>query len=230
MNVHFGGRSRPSGLALLGALQEDGYRGRDVNFGYYGGRGLNSADAIHNATNKRRMRELFREYDVPAPKLYTMHEAHALAKQGVTLIGRPDKHRQGRGFWKVNSNSSFMKAMNGTRQKAAATHFMEYIDIEREFRVHIVNGKSIKISQKSIVGNHRNGARFEYPHDFNHKKTLRRAAIQAVEALGLDFGAVDIMWANGQPYVAEVNTAPCLTDRNSDTLDRYVRAFMENYG
>jgi D-alanine-D-alanine ligase-like ATP-grasp enzyme len=33
------------------------------------------------------------------------------------------------------------------------------------------------------------------------------------------------MYRDGRFYVLEVNTAPCLTDLNSDTLARYVRAF-----
>lgn len=225
--VHYGARSRPSALALEEALSERGYNGPEINFGYgIATHGLNSPYAIQKATNKRVMRELFAEHEVPAPQL--MPEGGSRA-WGYPVIGRPDKHRQGRGFWKCLNSEDTRRARIGTRRKAAATHFMEYIEIEREFRVHIVNGKSIKISQKSVVGNHRNGARFEYPSGFNHKKTLRKAARQAVEALGLDFGAVDIMWAGDRPFVAEVNSAPCLTDGSSDTLERYANAIKEAY-
>jgi len=105
------------------------------------------------------------------------------------------------------------KAITGTRTKAAATHFMEYINIEREFRVHVVNGKSIKISEKIGGGNHSRGAKFSYPHDFNHKKTLRRVSRAAVAALGLDFGAVDVIYSGEKFYVTEVNSAPALTGR-----------------
>jgi glutathione synthase/RimK-type ligase-like ATP-grasp enzyme len=50
-------------------------------------------------------------------------------------------------------------------------------------------------------------------------------AIKAVAALGLDFGAVDvILGRDGQFYVLEVNTACGLEER---TADKYVEAFKE---
>jgi len=53
---------------------------------------------------------------------------------------------------------------------------------------------------------------------------VEQLAIDAVEALGLDFGAVDIlMTGDGSVYVLEVNTAPGLG--NTDTLMAYVEAF-----
>lgn len=114
-----------------------------------------------------------------------------------------------------------------------ATHFLEYIEDALEFRVHIVKGQSIKISQKVFTEgteanrrNHRFGAKFEYPHEFTHKKTLRKWAKAAIEALELDFGAVDILYKDDKYYVLEINTAPCLTDENSDTLQCYVNAFL----
>lgn len=236
MSVHYPRRARPSGRALQSALTRAGYQGPNINFGLgVDTNALNRPYAVANATNKRQMRSLFQEHEMPIPRLLSINEAldyefhDWYGRQVGSVVGRPDSHRQGRGFWLCNSAEDVVRAMDGTRRKAAATHFMEYIDADHEFRVHVVNGKSIKISEKIGGGNHRNGARFQYPEDFHHKKTVRRAAIKAVESLGLDFGAVDILWANDQPYVLEVNSAPCLTDSNSDTLERYVRAFKEEY-
>lgn len=53
---------------------------------------------------------------------------------------------------------------------------------------------------------------------------VEELAISAVQALGLDFGAVDIIKnEEGEVYVLEVNTAPGLG--NSETLEAYTRAF-----
>lgn len=53
---------------------------------------------------------------------------------------------------------------------------------------------------------------------------IENLAVEAVEALGLDFGAVDIIKdTDGNVYVLEVNTAPGLG--NTDTREAYHRAF-----
>ena len=53
---------------------------------------------------------------------------------------------------------------------------------------------------------------------------VEELAVNAIQSLGLDFGAVDIIKdENGVVYVLEVNTAPGLG--NEATLDAYVRAF-----
>lgn len=231
MTVHYGQRTRPSGVALQNALNEAGYHGQDINFGYGLRRNaLNKPEAIRLAFNKRLALQAMRTSGVPCPaEVRTPVNTYP-------IVGRPDSHRQGQGFWLVGNKQEARVAMRGRsrtrarRGKAAATHFMEYINIDREFRVHVVNSKSIKVSEKIGGGNYSNGAKFQYPHDFDHKITLRNTAKDAVKALGLDFGAVDIMWSDDKPYVSEVNSAPCLTDENSDTLQRYVNAFKEEYG
>jgi hypothetical protein len=97
----------------------------------------------------------------------------------------------------------------------------------REFRVHIVGDLSIKISEKIGGGNHLTGALFTSEIRAGHKVTLRRVARDAVACLGLTFGAVDVLYREDVgARVLEVNTAPRLTDPTSDTLARYVRAFV----
>lgn len=57
---------------------------------------------------------------------------------------------------------------------------------------------------------------------------LKDTAIDAVQALGLDFGGVDIaMDSNSNVCVYEVNTAPWI-NRESSTL-AYVNAFKEHF-
>lgn len=175
----------------------------DVNWGRAFARTKLNPDTS-NATNKRVMRELFAEHDVPMPKLYTLHEAHALAKEGKMIIGRPDNHMKGRGFWRVDSNSRFMLALRGTRKKKAATHFMEFVEAPREYRVHIFLGKSIRISEKEHTEFHVYTT-VKPQHNIKH---VRKAAKQAVKALGLDFGAVDVLADDERAWVLEVNSAP----------------------
>ena len=104
-----------------------------------------------------------------------------------------------------------------------------------EFRVHVFKGKAIDVQQKrrrldyngpdTGIRNHSNGyiyarSTVDYPDE------LLSSSIQAVNLLGLDFGAVDIGYRerDGKIFVFEVNTAPGLT---GTTLDKYVQAFKE---
>ena len=104
-----------------------------------------------------------------------------------------------------------------------------------EFRVHVFKGKAIDVQQKrrrldyngpdTGIRNHSNGyiyarSTVDYPDE------LLSSSIQAVNLLGLDFGAVDVGYRerDGKIFVFEVNTAPGLT---GTTLDKYVQAFKE---
>lgn len=113
--------------------------------------------------------------------------------------------------------------------------YTRYIKKKSEFRVHVVRNEVIDIQQKkkssTFVGeadtrirNHQNGwvycrENLEIPND------LKEQAIKSVRALGLDFGAVDLIYNQHQnkSYVLEVNCAPGL---EGATVDKYKEAFL----
>ena len=207
MKLAYSGRSAPSAQAIAEASDGDIQAVRSGRAGINWGR--NHADSelnadISNSTNKRRMRELFAEHEVPTPKLYDCPR-YAI-DQGIVLVGRPDRHMKGRGYWLCQSRDDVDRAVRGTRRKAAATHFMEFIDAPREYRVHIFKGKSIRISEKDTTAFH------EYTtiKPTNNVKHVRKAAKAAIAALGLDFGAVDVLANDEQAWVLECNAAPGL--------------------
>lgn len=222
LTIAYSGKSQKSSDKIAFAVAEsdasdgvclvrDSYQPADVNWGRYKANAKLNPD-ISNTTNKRRMRQLFQEHDVPTPKLHTISEAiQAIASGDVErLVGRPDQHMKGRGLWKCYSEQAVRRATQGTHKKKAATHFMEYIESDREYRVHIFKGKSIRISQKvfNADGTYTTGK----PGDIKLRR-VRNAAKAAVDAVGLDFGAVDILARgenNEEVFVLEVNAAPGL--------------------
>jgi len=219
MIVYFGKKTRKSGRILADALRD--FEGDSINWGYQRNGDINNAQAVRLASNKRLALQTLQAAGVPTPRLF--EDINQITH--FPVVARPDKHHAGRQFYLCRNWTGVYHAIN-----SGATHLMEYIENGREFRVHVVFGKSIKLAEKKgggIVKSYKNGARYYYPHDFNHKKTLRRLAIKAVMSLGLDFGAVDIIYKDGQYYVLEVNTAPSLSS-GSNTLDKYVRAFTDN--
>lgn len=206
MIITFSGKSAISAMKIAEAGDFGLVRGSSgcVNWGRNRANTRLNPD-ISNSTNKRRMRELFAENDVPMPKLYSVSDIRALpANWPCKFVGRPDQHTRGRGLWYVYDLETLAKALKGTRKKKAATHFMEYVDAPHEIRVHIFLGKSIRISEKKFA----DGGYTTIKPTVDIKQA-RKAAKKAVRALGLDFGAVDILvMDDGTPYVLEVNAAP----------------------
>ena len=231
MQVLSSRKSRLSGDTLEAALRDAGYDGPQICWGYSGvstitSGMLNLPGAVALATNKRLALIAMTRAGVPTL---------LIDPRGITewpVVARPDHHHAGR-FLRICEDYSqlchHMRPRLGRGRKAQCTHVQRYLGSAREFRVHVVNGLSIKISEKiGESGNHSTGAVFTSRIEDGHRVTMRGIAKDAVAALGLDFGAVDLMYRDGQFYVLEVNTAPCLTDPNSDTLARYVRAFCQD--
>lgn len=119
--------------------------------------------------------------------------------------------------------------------------YVQYVKKQKEFRVHVAFGEVIDVQEKR--------KRSDLPEDFtanfqirNHQtgwvycreniqepEQLRDLARQVVSNLGLDFGAVDIIYnakANAC-YCLEVNTAPGL---EGTTVEKYAQAFVKALG
>lgn len=98
--------------------------------------------------------------------------------------------------------------------------FTQFIESDREFRVQVYRSAHLGTYEKvlkrpwelkrgSIGRNHRRGYGFELVKGELVPRAAVDEAIKAVRALGLDFGAVDIIHGmDGHHYVLEVNTAP----------------------
>lgn len=233
MRICYSGKSYPSAEAIADALTELGeevelVRGSDGDINW----GRSSTNALLNrditlTTNKRIMRGLFAAYEVPMPRLMGYAEACVAVDQHQVVVGRPDIHTRGRGLWICKNRTELENAIRGTKKKKAATHFMEFIEADHEYRVHIFQGKSIRISEKfyNNPDNKKDGYTTIKPTCSDEvRKKLRSAAKRAVEAVGLDFGAVDILTAENEVYVLEVNSAPGV---GGTTPRVYAELFME---
>jgi len=106
-----------------------------------------------------------------------------------------------------------------------------------EYRVHVFSGEVIDVTEKkrevdvernqfeNFIRSHKNGWVF-CREGITVSEDLKAIAIQAVNALSLDFGAVDIIYNQHENkyYVLEINTAPALA---GTTLDSYVNAITK---
>lgn len=118
--------------------------------------------------------------------------------------------------------------------------YTQYIKKESEYRVHIFASSGAKFVQKKVrnkdipdenvnwqIRNHDNGFVFASGDEFvgDVPEDVILVAREAVHVLGLDFGAVDVIWNDKfqKAYVLEINTAPGL-EPEGRTLDFYKRS------
>lgn len=134
--------------------------------------------------------------------------------------------------------------------------YTRYYPKTHEFRIHVFNGQVIDFTEKKakegvevdrVVRNHDNGwvhAHNVTPMFWRGRAAIEDASVASVKALGLDFGAVDVLAVLG-PFmnegptpddakrevvsfkVCEVNTAPGL--ENTSTIEAYSKAIIKFY-
>lgn len=111
--------------------------------------------------------------------------------------------------------------------------YVRYIPKKQEYRVHVCAGKAVDIQRKARrkeveddainwkIRNHDNGFIFARNEGHEVPADVSVQAIKACESIGLDFGAVDVIFNEKEQkaYVLEVNTAPGLS---GTTLEGYV--------
>jgi hypothetical protein len=186
---------------------------------------LNAPYLVKTAANKLDALKVFKENNIACPDFTTdINIAKTWIEEGETVVCRTLlRSHSGKGIVIANEVSELV----------AASLYVKYFNKTYEFRVHVFNGKVIDSVQKrkrsgvesnKYVRSYNNG--WVFCRD-NNKITIdaRMLAIKAVTALGLDFGACDIvMKKNGECKVLEVNTAPALI---GTTLESYKNAIME---
>lgn len=112
-------------------------------------------------------------------------------------------------------------------------YYTKYIPTEREFRVHVWNGVSIRAGVKMprVANPHPRfrswtaGWKLDYGVSPQYmRQSYREMAKKACAALGYDFGAVDLaVTADGRVVVFEVNSAPGL---EGNTIEAYGKAIL----
>ena len=125
-------------------------------------------------------------------------------------------------------------------QLPQAPLYTKYVKKRDEYRIHVANGQVVDVQRKSLkkefveqmqeegkqinhmVRNLANGYIFQRE-NINVPEDVKIKSLRAVESIGLDFGAVDVVYNGHQEraYVLEINTAPGLV---GTTLENYAAA------
>lgn len=173
---------------------------------------LNNPRYIRPAINKLSTLELLSAADVPTP-VWTTSRAKALDLQGAGGIIVARKSLSG-------SGGAGIVIAKDKEPIPTANLYTVHLRHKREFRVHVIRGQVVDVSEKRrrtdfqgepnpLIRNLQFG--WVFCHDnVQCPEAVKRAAIKAVAALNLDFGAVDIGYREkeGRAFVFEINTAP----------------------
>ena len=189
---------------------------------------LNTREAVDIASDKVKAIVALHNADINVPD-YTFTKEDAVDMFGFTTdkvyCRTLTKANQGRGIIICGAYDELPTAKLYTKA----------VDYDREYRVHVFKGEVIGVQRKVPhpewdeedinyeIRNHANGWFFSKRDIARVHKNIKAIGVMAVNALGLDFGAVDIAW-NTRTQVAtvfEVNTAPSL-DVNGSLFDEYV--------
>ena len=189
---------------------------------------INRPEKIYNAINKITFLDLCKTKGVRTiPWTTSSREAQRWIDEGDTVYCRTRlEGRQGQGIVICDKSTPLVAARLYTR----------YTKGEREYRVHVVDGEVIAVHRKvhdgetaetpetDMIRNTANGWLFArrsvYPKD------ICVQAKAAVEAVGLDFAVVDILWGREGAYVLEANTAPGI-DTMDWTCSQYAKALRK---
>lgn len=197
---------------------------------------LNKPNAVNIASNKLSALQALKTAGIRIPEFTTdYYEAMRWLNAHKVVVERHElRGNSGDGIRIVTLDDPEMQS-----RLERAPLYTKFIPKTAEFRVHVFQGRVIDYIEKKKVLAERRPANFNKyissitcgwvfsRTDIRDIPEVRDIAIKSVAALGLDFGAVDIVYADGYPYVLEINTAPGLS---GETLVKYANAFRRFMG
>lgn len=198
---------------------------------------INPVKAVETAGNKLSAFNVLREHVYTPSFTSDKGVAQAWANSGdVVVVRHTLRGHSGQGIELVGAN--IIDGVNDGIVPDAPLYTL-YTKKIREYRVHVAMGKVIDWQQKMLrtdfpkenvnyqVRNLENGWIFARESAEPPGDVITTAAIKAVQALGLHFGAVDIGYNSRARtgYVYEVNTAPGL---QGSTVTSYASFIKEN--
>lgn len=195
-------------------------------------RTLNKPQAVANASDKIRAFTLFSANGVPTLEWTTSNAVCRdwFADKGTRVVCRTlTRASEGRGIVVATTPDEVVPAPLYTKYKRK----------QYEYRIHAGQGRVFDMQMKrrknglpkaeggaQFVRNTANGWVF-CRQDIVVPEAVKEAGIKAVQALGLDFGAVDIGYSeDGSLAVYEVNTAPGLEGATGENYANFFRSLL----
>lgn len=214
----------PCGLDAYGMCNDVLVRwGSQAGVGCTPDRTLNLRAAMERVSDKLRFLTEAKEAYLPVPDAAAVE-----GEVAYPCLARVNGESGGRGI-------TFLATQ--ARHTQEADFYVEYVPLDREFRVHVFNGAVIGVQEKVLTEGVVPPTGFQPRNSVNGYVFKRKATryypvpsalgVAAVGIAGLTFGAVDMVTEiqTGMAYVLEVNSAPSL---EGSTLTSYAMA-ISNY-
>lgn len=201
---------------------------------------MNNPENVAIAANKKNFFEAALHKCRIPPFTQDRDKAKKWLEEGKTVVVREKlSGHSGEGIVILNSVEDY-EAYNHVRSKL----YVQYIPKKYEYRIHII-GEQVVLSQRKAkrsdlpndhvnwkVRNHANGFVFVKNEDKPIPDDVYTQAHAAIQAVGLDFGAVDIVWNEykQEATVLEINSAPGLEGTSGDAYVEGLKAYANLLG
>ena len=182
---------------------------------------FNCASAIEICDNKALTAErLLGKVSTPktiiAPKTFegVGYNRHEFIENATRVLGLPLVIKESYGSFgaQVYLANSIEEAINTVLKLGHKDFIMQEFIKEscgRDVRVNVVGGRVVcameRYNENDFRSNITNGGKMK---KINLSHEMEIAAIQAAEAIGLDFAGVDVLFGNDGPIICEVNSNP----------------------
>lgn len=186
---------------------------------------------VGKVMDKGKTRKLLYENGIPVP---TPVDLERVNQEDLPFVVRPATHQKGKDFLLFNNLSDILN--EGYKISRLNNPYASRLYPKTcEYRVHVAHGKVLLVQEKVSVSDEHNGVNWNYENGYSfvvinwkkYRKEIVDLAVRAIEILGLDFGAVDIMADPTDTdlpiaVVCEINTSPRL---EGYTAQRYAEYF-----
>jgi len=200
---------------------------------------INNLDAIRTNADKIKMKEIFKEQDIPSPDFApnTPEGRQYFKDKGYNVVFKKRFHRGGIGMELVPLAE--IDKFEAPQYKGGILE--RRINIKREWRIHVcpqlnlffsVEKKKRYAKVGEVIRNNENcvfKADFEQPENWEEALNMAK---KATEAMGLDMAAVDLAWSGKAFYVIETNSAPGMGENTSEwyayVITQLIKAKRDN--
>lgn len=186
---------------------------------------LNKSENIEKSKNKCISSLLLKQHNIPIPEIFFIKSD--IIKKDLPVLRRLKYHSRGTDIILIKKLKDLT---NGD-------YYSKFIKTDLEYRVHVFNNEAIRIQKKvpkkgikkTFIHNFENGylLRDNFEHNLKLERNLISLSISSIKAIGLDFGAVDILISKERkPYVLEVNSAPRLNKYGRQLYSLYFLQYL----